>query len=152
MPRHVSKSTTDSIMSKKPLAHTKRGKLLAVLGGIPGGPIGMVLSPLTLMLVNLVTRNKGDNINRFCIWALLGLIGIPASLIPTFALLLGTAIVLDPTVLDGGIPAPSDPPLEGEIDSYERNGAPKEWVECLKQKNDYNKCPTDKDLTRFGVH
>jgi len=137
----VSNSTTDSIMSKIPLAHTKRGKLLAVLGGIPGGPIGMVLSPLTLMLVNLVTRNKGNNINRFRIWALLGLIGIPASLIPTFALLLGTAIVLDPS----GIPVPSDPPLEAEIDSYEKNGAPKEWVECLKQKKDYNECPADKD-------
>ena len=112
----------------------------------------MLLSPLVLMLVNLATRTKGKAFNRFAIWAALGIIGIPASLIPTAVLLFGVAVISDPSVLDGGIPTPSDPPTEGEIESYERAGAPKEWVVCLREKNDYNKCQTDADLSKYGVH
>tara|TARA_B100000959_G_C14713264_1_gene513835 strand:- start:119 stop:676 length:558 start_codon:yes stop_codon:yes gene_type:complete len=59
-------------MSERPLSHTKRGKLLAAAGGLAGGPLGVVISPLILMLIN-ATKKKG---NRFLLWFL---IGIPIS-------------------------------------------------------------------------
>ena len=56
-------------MSERPLSHTKRGKLLAAAGGLAGGPLGVIVSPLVLMLVN---AGKKDG-NRFLIWFLLGI-------------------------------------------------------------------------------
>jgi len=59
-------------MTERPLSHTKRGKLLAAAGGLAGGPLGVIVSPLVLMLINSL-KKKG---NRFLIWFL---IGIPAA-------------------------------------------------------------------------
>jgi len=138
-------------MADSPLSFTKRGKLIAVAGGVLGGPIGMLLSPLVLMLVNLATCTKGKAFNRFAIWAALGIIGIPASVISTAVLLFGTAVILDPSVLQD-IPSPGDTPTEGEINSFEESGAPREWISCLREKYDYNKCHSDENLSKYGYH
>jgi len=55
-------------MTNRPLSHTKRGKLLAVIGGLAGGPLGVIVSPLVLMLIN---ANKKEG-NRFFIWFAVG--------------------------------------------------------------------------------
>lgn len=44
---------------EKPLAFTKRGKILAVLGGIPCGPLGLAASPSVPCLINHFSR-KGQ--------------------------------------------------------------------------------------------
>ena len=56
-------------MRNRPLSHTKRGKLLAALGGLVGGPLGVIVSPLVLMLIN-ASKKEG---NRFLVWALSGI-------------------------------------------------------------------------------
>ena len=56
-------------MENLPLSHTKRGKLLAAIGGLAGGPLGVIVSPLVLMLIN-ASKKEG---NRFLIWALSGI-------------------------------------------------------------------------------
>jgi len=56
-------------MKDRPLSHTKRGKLLAVVGGLSGGPLGVIASPLVLMLIN--THKKEGN--RFVIWFFIGI-------------------------------------------------------------------------------
>ena len=56
-------------MKDRPLAHTKRGKLLAAAGGLAGGPLGIIVSPLVLILIN-ATKKEG---NRFLVWFLLGI-------------------------------------------------------------------------------
>ena len=56
-------------MTNRPLSHTKRGKLLAAIGGLAGGPLGVIVSPLVLMLIN-ASKKEG---NRFLIWFLLGM-------------------------------------------------------------------------------
>ena len=61
-------------MENLPLSHTKRGKLLAAIGGLAGGPLGVIVSPLVLMLVN-ASKKEG---NRFLIWALSGTIWRPS--------------------------------------------------------------------------
>lgn len=58
---------------EKPLAFTKRGKILAVLGGIPCGPLGMAVSPAALCLINRFTIGGAKKTNRFLIWSLLGI-------------------------------------------------------------------------------
>ena len=91
-------------MSERPLSHTKRGKLLAALGGLAGGPLGVIVSPLVLMLIN-ATKKKG---NRFLFWFLLG---IPISLgllITQYLLLVFVVLVI------------------AEINAAERNGMP-DW-------------------------
>ena len=82
-------------MSERPLSHTKRGKLLAAIGGLAGGPLGVIVSPLVLILINLTTRNN-IKCNRFRIWSILGIILAPICWIPIVIILLGTAVVLDP--------------------------------------------------------
>ena len=64
-------------MIKKPLSETKRGKLLASIAGIAGGPAGVLVSPLVLILIN----NTKKNGNRYLVW---GLIGVPISVILLF--------------------------------------------------------------------
>jgi hypothetical protein len=56
---------------ERPLSHTKRGKLIAAAGGVAGGPLGIIVSPLVLMLINAAKKDG----NRFMIW---GIVGIPA--------------------------------------------------------------------------
>ncbi len=59
-------------MPDKPLSHSKRGKLLAVIGGLAGGPLGVIASPLVLMFINAIKKDG----NSFLIWFL---VGIPIS-------------------------------------------------------------------------
>ena len=82
-------------MTNRPLSHTKRGKLLAALGGLVGGPLGVIVSPLVLALINLTTR-RNIKCNRFRIWTILGIILAPICWIPMVILLLGSAVILDP--------------------------------------------------------
>lgn len=63
----------DNKSGEKPLAFTKRGKLLAVFGCIPCGPLGMAVSPAALCLINRFTRESDRKTNRFLIWSLLGI-------------------------------------------------------------------------------
>jgi len=58
---------------EKPLAFTNRGKILAIFGGIPCGPLGMAVSPAALCLINRFTRESNRKTNRFLIWSLLGI-------------------------------------------------------------------------------
>ena len=120
---------------KRPLSHTKRGKILAALFGlVGGGPLGVLLSPLALMLVNAI-KKKG---NRFLIWSILGVIAAPILWIPT--LIAGIAL-LDSHLQD------SNPSLLKEIDEslfgdpekdiqklrekYFPQGASEDFVQCL---------------------
>jgi hypothetical protein len=52
---------------EKQLEFTKKGKLLAVFGGIPSGPLGMAVSPAALCLISRFTRESGRKTNRFLI-------------------------------------------------------------------------------------
>jgi len=59
------------------LSHTKRGKLLAIAGGLIGGPLGLIISPIVLVVINYFTRKRGDAFRRFIVWAALGVILAP---------------------------------------------------------------------------
>lgn len=65
----------------KTLALSKSGIILAIGGGILGGPVGIALSPATLAVINSITKKQGETTHRFLIWAILGAIGAPFSLI-----------------------------------------------------------------------
>ena len=66
---------------QKPLSEKPLGYLLAVAGGVLGGPIGLVASPLVLFGLNKVlVPSDGKAPNRFKAWALTGLIGAPICL------------------------------------------------------------------------
>lgn len=66
-----------------PLSEKPQGYLLAIAGGVIGGPIGMVLSPIVLVVLNNVMKVKEGKVpNRFAIWALAGIVGVPLSLSP----------------------------------------------------------------------
>lgn len=68
---------------KRPLSETKSGFLIAVLAGIPGGPIGVLASPLVLYLLTFILRSKkGEKPNRFLVWSLIGIMGVPVCLLP----------------------------------------------------------------------
>ena len=70
---------------ERPLSEKKRGYLLAILGGTLGFPFGWLTSPLILFCLNKTLKEKdGKQPNRFKIWALLGIVGAPLSLIPIF--------------------------------------------------------------------
>ena len=66
------------LLSKKPL-----GYLLAVLGGTFGGPLGLIASPLVLLILNNTMKEKdGKQPNRFLVWSLIGIIGAPLCIAP----------------------------------------------------------------------
>tara|TARA_B100000073_G_scaffold345990_1_gene356288 strand:- start:1047 stop:1520 length:474 start_codon:yes stop_codon:yes gene_type:complete len=69
-------------MTKRPLSHTKRGKLLAAAGGLAGGPLGVIVSPLVLMFINAIKKDG----NRFLVWGLIGIISAPICWVPTIGL------------------------------------------------------------------
>jgi len=74
----VTVSGTEKSLSQKPL-----GYLLAILGGTLGAPIGWIMSPVVLLILNNVMPEKdGKHPNRFLAWALVGIIGAPLSLAP----------------------------------------------------------------------
>ena len=63
---------------QRSLSRKKRGYLLAILGGIPGGPIGSLVSPLVLFGLNRTMKEKdGQKPNIFKRWALIGIFGAP---------------------------------------------------------------------------
>jgi DNA repair exonuclease SbcCD ATPase subunit len=71
------------VTAKKPLSERKTGFLIAALAGVAGGPIGLVASPLVLYLLTRVLKPKnGKQPNRFIPWALVGIAGVPLSLLP----------------------------------------------------------------------
>ena len=65
-------------LSQKPL-----GYILAVLGGTLGAPIGWITSPVVLLILNNIMKEKDNkHPNRFLVWSLIGIIGVPLSLAP----------------------------------------------------------------------
>lgn len=73
----ANESTIDTRqLSEKPL-----GYALSAGGGILGGPLGLIISPLVLLILNNAMKPIGDKKpNRFRAWALIGIIGAPLSL------------------------------------------------------------------------
>ena len=75
------KDPSSRSLSQKPL-----GYLLAILGGTLGGPLGWITSPIVLLGLNRILKEKdGKQPNRFLIWALVGIVGAPLSLAPIIA-------------------------------------------------------------------
>lgn len=69
---------------QKPLSAKPLGYFLAVLGGTLGGPLGLIASPVVLLILNNVMKGKEEKQpNRFLVWGLIGIIGAPISLTPT---------------------------------------------------------------------
>ncbi len=69
--------------TEKPLSERKTGYLIATLAGLAGGPIGLLASPLVLYLLSRTLKIRdGKQPNRFIPWALIGIIGVPVSLLP----------------------------------------------------------------------
>lgn len=67
----------------KPLSQSKKGYFLAFLGGTLGLPVGWVLSPLVLYLLNKYFKGKADSSpNRFRIWAIIGIVAAPMCYLP----------------------------------------------------------------------
>ena len=102
-------SNSDS-NARKTLAYTKKGLLIACLGGILGGPLGLVVSPVLLLFINSVTRNHGISVNRFLIWSALGILLAPVSLLLSIVLILITPCIFDGSsdyCKDGTFPVPN---------------------------------------------
>jgi hypothetical protein len=67
----------------KPLSEKPLGYVLATAGGVLGGPIGIIISPLVLFALSKIMHTKNDKVpNRFLVWAAFGIIGVPLSIIP----------------------------------------------------------------------
>ena len=65
----------------RPLSEKPLGYLLATGGGLLGGPIGLIVSPIVLLILNNAMKPFGEKTpNRFRAWALIGIIGAPISL------------------------------------------------------------------------
>lgn len=83
-PNHLEvKMTSQEI--PKPLSEKVFGYFIAFLGGTLGGPIGLVASPVVLLILNSALKQKDDKQpNRFLIWSLIGIVGAPLSLAPFY--------------------------------------------------------------------
>jgi len=104
-------------MNEKPFSFTSRGKLLSVVGGLLGGPLGVIASPVVLMAINYYTRKRSMKFNRFTLWAVFGVILAPVCWIPVIAaVLFSTALHIN----NHEITNPS------ALKKYE------EWFECEK--------------------
>ena len=67
----------------KPLSQKPLGYILAVLGGTLGGPLGWVISPAVLIVLNKIfVDTETKKTNRFLIWSLIGIVGAPISISP----------------------------------------------------------------------
>ena len=76
----MTSSTQDQ---QKPLSKKPLGYFLTVLGGTLGGPIGWIVSPVVMVILNNIMKEKdGKHPNRFLVWGLIGIIGAPISLAP----------------------------------------------------------------------
>jgi hypothetical protein len=70
----------------KPLSEKPVGYIFAVLGGFLGGPLGILVSPGVLFLLNKTMKPEADKKpNRFLVWALIGIVGAPLSLAPVIS-------------------------------------------------------------------
>ena len=68
---------------QKPLSKKPLGYLLAVLGGTFGAPLGWIASPIVLLILNNIMKEKdGKQPNRFLVWSLIGIIGAPLCIAP----------------------------------------------------------------------
>lgn len=66
----------------KPLSETKKGLALATLGGVIGGPVGLITSPVVLLILRKYWKpSQGKVPNRFLAWSLIGIAGAPISAI-----------------------------------------------------------------------
>ena len=81
----------------KTLARSKKGIFLAIAGGFLGGPVGIALSPATLAFINSITRKQGKKTNRFLIWAILGAIGAPISLMLSLMIWIVVPCIIQPS-------------------------------------------------------
>jgi len=71
------------IDNTKPLSQKPLGYILAVLGGTLGGPLGWVISPAVLVVLNKIfVDTETKKTNRFLIWSLIGIVGAPISISP----------------------------------------------------------------------
>lgn len=71
-------STTDN---PKPLSQKPLGYILAVLGGTLGAPLGWVVSPAVLVVLNKIfVDTETKKTNRFLIWSLIGIVAAPISI------------------------------------------------------------------------
>lgn len=68
--------------SNAPLSETKKGLAIAVFGGFLGGPVGLITSPIVLLLLRQYWKpSAGKTPNKFLAWSLIGIIGAPISLL-----------------------------------------------------------------------
>ena len=73
-----SQETTSDL---RPLSEKPLGYLLATGGGILGGPIGLIVSPVVLLILNNAMKPLGEKVpNRFRTWALIGIVAAPISI------------------------------------------------------------------------
>jgi hypothetical protein len=78
--KRLNQAMENNLDAPKPLSEKAAGYGLALLGGVLGGPLGLISSPLTLLILNRLRKSKDqDRPNRFLTWALLGIIGAPVS-------------------------------------------------------------------------
>jgi len=67
--------------SPRQLSERPLGYIIAVVGGLLGGPIGLLSSPALLFFLNqLLPSSENKQPRRFLYWALIGVIGAPLSL------------------------------------------------------------------------
>merc|ERR1712070_337230 len=85
-PNKIMTSTSDqNSQAKKSLSEKPIGYVLATLGGIAGGPIGLIISPLNLFLMTKILKNTSEKrANRFRAWALSGIAIAPLCLFPFY--------------------------------------------------------------------
>ena len=83
----TSQSVRD-IQQLKPLSEKWQGYALAVLAGAFGGTVGLIASPMVLLMTTIVQRNQREkpHQNRFKTWALNGLVGAPLCLIVSYSI------------------------------------------------------------------
>jgi hypothetical protein len=81
---------------KTPLSEKPLGLLLAFLGGTLGAPLGWIGSPVVLIILNNVMKEKeGKQPNRFLIWSLIGIISAPLLMNITADYLIGNGLKSD---------------------------------------------------------
>jgi hypothetical protein len=67
----------------KPLSEKPLGYVLSVLGGLLGGPLGLIASPAVLFGLGKVMKGaSGKTPNRFLAWAAVGVVGAPLCWVP----------------------------------------------------------------------
>ena len=108
--------------------------MAAIIGLLGGGPLGLVLAPLVLMLVNALKKRR----NRFFVWSILGIIAAPVLWIPT--IIVGIAITdnhlqeTNPQLLneiDEWFFGNSEKDIQALRDKYFPQGASENFVQCL---------------------